>query len=490
MTVNKMHPFAPVEVLKIPPHSTEAEQCVIGSILLTNEAFDRVTDLINADSFYNREHQDIYRCITDMLTSNKHVDLITLSEFMESTNVADGGVFKYLGELSKNTPSVSQCRAYAEIIKERYALRQIAEVAHSLSDRVYNTEGKTALEMLADAEESNGKISALFQDTKADHSIGNALNATIDHIERRMKNPGLDGVSTGFKWLDRYTNGLKPSNLIILAARPAMGKTTFGLNILENHALAGGRPYLFSLEMSKEECTMKHISSLTGIDLERIQNPSGIEEKNSEGELEFTVEPLSDHDWARISGEMQKLKESNLHINDDAYQTVPKMRLALREYSRKVGKPTLIMVDYLQLVSDPKSSTRFDEISSISRQLKALCKEFKCPLIAVSQLSRKLEDRTDKRPQNADLRESGQIEQDANVIMFVFREEVYKKDDNKLKGLAEIIITKQRMGKIGTVDLGFQGNRSRFVELHESVEIPRKNLKKHQRPVKGLDLDD
>ena len=480
----------PLGKLKIPPHSMEAEQTVIGSVLLTNTAFDKVCSIVTADMFYNRAHIAIFDAITQMMSKNMAVDIITLSEHLETIDqLEEAGGFPYLGELANNTPSAANCDAYAKIVKERYALRQIIGVAHTIADAGYNPEGRTAQEILADAEQQNSLITATFQNTQIDYSVESALLATIDHIEKRMKSKGLDGIATGFKWLDRRLNGLKPSNLIIVAARPAMGKSTFVLNIIENHALQGGNVYSFHLEMSREECSMKHISSIANIDLERLQNPNGVYEKDSLGEKITVVEPLDDEAWAGISNSMAKLKNSNLFINDDSYQTIPKMRLALREYEKKHGKVTLVTVDYLQLMKDPTTKNRFDEISNISRDLKSLSKEFKCPVIAVSQLSRKVEDRVDKRPVIADLRESGQIEQDANVIIFAYRDEYYRPDEKGSKGFAEINVAKQRMGKTGVVDLQFQGHRSRFCDLMEGQKPPEKQQPaSKKRYAKGLDL--
>jgi replicative DNA helicase len=428
----------------------EAEQSVLGSMLIAPDSWDKVTDIIIETDFYNRSHQTIYRAIMRLLGSNQPVDLITVSDELENTDeLEQSGGFSYLGELAKNIPSAANVVAYANIIKERAITRELIGVSNEIAEVGYSPEGRGAAEILDLAESKVFEIAEKrTSKNEGPRNIESVLTKTIDRLEALVKNnKEITGVSSGFTDLDKKTSGLQSSDLIIVAARPSMGKTTFAMNLVENAMMMEEKPVLvFSLEMPSEQIMMRMLASLSRVDQTKIRTAQ-----------------LDDEDWARISNTMRMLKDKDtLYVDDSSALTPMELRSRARKLARERGGISMIMIDYLQLMHVPdKSDNRTLEIAEISRSLKALAKELEVPVIALSQLNRTLEQRADKRPVNSDLRESGSIEQDADLIMLIYRDEVYHENSQE-KGIAEIIIGKQRNGPIGTVRLTFQGQFSRF----------------------------
>ncbi len=440
-----------LESLKTPPHSLEAEQSVLGGLLLDNETWDRVAEKVVAQDFYTRSHRLIFETIGALIELGEPVDLITLSEALENDQkLDDAGGFVYLAEMMKNTPSAANIVAYAEIVRERAVTREMISVANEIAEAGYDTQGRTSADLLDFAETKVFQIAeARANKSEGPENIHSVLEKTVDRIEKLYQQPhdGVTGVSTGFADLDKMTAGLQSSDLIIVAARPSMGKTTFAMNLAENAAMTQDKPALiFSLEMPSEQLMMRMLASLGRIDQTKIRTGQ-----------------LDDEDWARLSSTMGILIEKGKMFIDDAAGLTPtEVRSRARRIARDHGGLSMIMIDYLQLMRAPQfSDNRTLEIAEISRSLKALAKELEVPVVALSQLNRSLEQRSDKRPVNSDLRESGSIEQDADLIMFIYRDEVYH-DDSEFKGMAEIIIGKQRNGPIGRVPLTFQGQFSRF----------------------------
>ncbi|WP_026957886.1 MULTISPECIES: replicative DNA helicase [Aliagarivorans] len=443
---------AQVEQLKVPPHSSEAEQAVLGGLMLDNNAWDGVAEKVVAQDFYQRPHQHIFNAMARLAEKGSPVDLVTVSEELErQEQLEDIGGFAYLGEIAKNTPSAANIRAYADIVRERAVTRELISVANEIADSCYEPQGRESAELLDFAESKVFKIAEARTNTsEGPQEVKSILSDTIDRIEELYKSPdsgGVTGVSSGFSDLDRMTAGLQPSDLIIVAARPSMGKTTFAMNLCEYAAMTQDKPVLiFSLEMPSEQIMMRMLASLGRIDQTKVRTGR-----------------LDDDDWARLSSTMGLMAEkSKMYIDDSSGLTPTEVRSRARRVAREHGGISMIMVDYLQLMQVPGlSENRTLEIAEISRSLKALAKELEVPVVALSQLNRSLEQRADKRPVNSDLRESGSIEQDADLIMFIYRDEVYH-EDSANKGMAEIIIGKQRNGPIGKVPLTFQGQFSRF----------------------------
>ncbi|MBU1555763.1 replicative DNA helicase [Rheinheimera muenzenbergensis] len=440
-----------VAAVKMPPHSIEAEQSVLGGLMLDNEAWDRVAEKVVEQDFYLRAHRFIFAAMSRLAEATQPIDIITVSEDLEANlQLDDVGGFAYLGEIAKNTPSAANILAYAEIVRERAVVRDMISVAHDIADAGYDTQGRTSAELLDFAETKVFKIAE--QRTNANEGpepINSILAKTIEKIDELFRSPhdGVTGVSTGYVDLDKMTNGMQPSDLIIVAARPSMGKTTFAMNLCEHAAITSDKPVLiFSLEMPSEQIMMRMLASLGRIDQTKVRT----------GQLE-------DEDWARLSSAIELLNtKGKMYIDDGSGLTPTEVRSRARRVAREHGGLSMIMVDYLQLMTVPGlSENRTLEIAEISRSLKALAKELKVPVVALSQLNRSLEQRADKRPVNSDLRESGSIEQDADLIMFIYRDEVYN-DDSPDKGTAEVIIGKQRNGPIGRVRLTFHGRYSRF----------------------------
>ncbi|WMY96874.1 MAG: replicative DNA helicase [Arsenophonus sp.] len=446
-----------MEGLKVPPYSLEAEQSVLGGLMLDNERWENISERLTNIDFFSRLHRIIFSEMQFLLEKNKPIDLITLSESLEQKGKLDEiGGFGYLAELAKNTPSVANINAYADIVRERAVVREMIAVANEISDAGYNSQGKSSEELLDLAE------SLVFQiaESRANKNDGpkgieKILSETVKKIEQLYQQPhdGVTGISTGYQDLDKKTAGLQNSDLIIVAARPSMGKTTFAMNLCEHAAMTEEKPVLiFSLEMPANQIMMRMLASLSRVDQTRIRTGQ-----------------LNDEDWARISSTMSILMEKrNVYIDDSSALTPTAVRSRARRIYRENGGLSLIMIDYLQLMRIPSMSEhRTLEIAEISRSLKSLAKELQIPVIALSQLNRGLEQRADKKPVNSDLRESGSIEQDADLIIFIYRDEVYN-NNSDLKGIAEIIIGKQRNGPIGTIRLTFNGQWSRFDNYAES----------------------
>lgn len=436
--------------LNTPPHSLEAEQAVLGSIIQSIDAWDKVAEVLIQEDFYNRSHRVIFTAITRLISKSSAADPITLKAELELHNELDDvGGFSYLVNLARNTPSSSNITAYANIVRERAVVRELIGAANDIADVSFNPQGRDSRELLDLAETKVFKIAE--KRTAANEgpiSVSTALQKTVGRIEELAKlKKAVTGVSTGYTDLDKKTSGLQPSDLIIVAARPSMGKTTFAMNLVENALLLEDKPVLvFSLEMPSEQIMMRMLASLSRVDQTSIRTAR-----------------LNDDDWGKIQSSMVMLKErDNLYIDDSSGLTPMEVRTRARKLAREKGGISMIMIDYLQLMRVPTlSENRTLEIAEISRSLKALAKELKCPVVALSQLNRGLEQRADKRPINSDLRESGAIEQDADLIMFIYRDEVYN-ENSDIKGVAEIIIGKQRNGPIGTTRLTFQGQFSRF----------------------------
>lgn len=439
--------------LKTPPQSIEAEQSVLGGLMLENQRWDDVAEIVSEQDFSSRPHRSIFSAMRSLVANQFPIDLITLAEHIE--NEGEGkldslGGFAYLAELSKNTPSAANIIAYAQIVRERAVIREMIKVANEITEAGYNPEGRTSDELLDLAESRIFQIAEQRGNKSGGpENISSILDRTVTKIEALFQRPhdGVTGVDTGYVDVNKKTAGLQPSDLIIIAARPSMGKTTFAMNICENVSLTNDKPVMiFSLEMPTEQLMMRSLASLSRVNQTSIRTGQ-----------------LDDEDWARLSGTMGLLLEKkNIYIDDSSGLTPMDVRSRARRLSREHGGLSLIMIDYLQLMRVPSlSDNRTLEIAEISRSLKALAKELNVPVIALSQLNRSLEQRADKRPVNSDLRESGSIEQDADLIMFIYRDEVYH-ENSDMKGLAEIIIGKQRNGPIGTVRLTFNGQWSRF----------------------------
>jgi replicative DNA helicase len=436
------------DTVKIPPHSIEAEQSVIGGVMLDNRAWDQIADRVREGDFYRHDHRLIYRVIAKLSGQNKPLDVLTVSESLRELNeLENAGGEIYLFELANNTPSAANVVAYADIVRERSVLRQLIAAAHEIADNAYNPLGRNSTELLDVAERHVFAITEQGARVGGPINIKEFLTKTMDKIDTlfHLKDP-ITGVSTGYHDLDEMTSGLQSSDLIIVAGRPSMGKTTFAMNIAEHVVIKSQAPVLvFSMEMPGESLVMRMLSSLCRIDQLRIRT----------GKLE-------DEDWPRISSTVSMLSEAPMFIDDTPALSPAEVRARARRVVKEHGKLGLIVIDYLQLMQVPgNNENRTAEISEISRSLKSLAKELKVPVIALSQLNRGLEQRADKRPIMSDLRESGAIEQDADLIMFIYRDEVYN-ENTPDKGTAEVIIAKQRNGPIGKIRLTFLGQYTCF----------------------------
>jgi len=437
--------------LKLPPHSIEAEQSVLGGLMLDNNAWDAVSEVLVDKDFYRQEHRLIFRMMFKLVENTSPLDVITLSEALSKTNELDAvGGLSYLGELAKNTPSVSNIKAYADIVRERSILRQLISVANEIAGDAFDTGGRSSTEILDDAERKVFQIAEERPNTVGPKEVNPLLTKAIERIDELYHSDNaITGLSTGYSDLDTMTAGLQPSDLIIIAGRPSMGKTTFAMNIVEHAVIQGDKPVIvFSMEMPGESLIMRMLSSLGRIDQTKIRTGQ-----------------LDDDDWPRLTSAVSLLKDKKLFIDDTPSLSPTDVRSRARRIAREHGQPALIMIDYLQLMQvKERSENRVGEISEISRSLKALAKELHVPVVSLSQLNRSLEQRPNKRPVMSDLRESGSIEQDADVIAFIYRDEVYN-EDSPDKGIAEIIIGKQRNGPIGTRRLAFIGKYTRFEDL-------------------------
>ena len=442
-----------LDSLKLPPHSVEAEQSVLGGLLLENEALDKIADILGSGDFYRHDHRLIYQHIGRLIEHNKPADIVTVAESLEnSAELSSIGGIAYLGALAQNTPTAANIRRYAEIVRERAVMRKLVEVGSGIAESAYSPQGRDAQQLLDEAEakifqiaEGGKRSSEGFVDIKV---LLPQVADRIDQLFQRDNASDVTGIPTGFSDLDSMTSGFQPGDLVIVAGRPSMGKTAFSLNIAENVALDSGLPVaVFSMEMAATQLAMRMIGSVGRLDQHRMRT----------GRLE-------DEDWVRLTTALGRLNDAPVFIDEGAGLSSFDVRARARRLHRQCGKLGLIVVDYLQLMSAPsgrQGENRATEISEISRSLKALAKELDVPVVALSQLNRSVEQRPDKRPVMSDLRESGAIEQDADLILFIYRDEVYNSDSPD-KGTAEIIIAKQRNGPIGRVRLTFLGENTRF----------------------------
>ena len=441
--------------MKLPPHSLEAEQAVLGGLLLENGAWDRIADQVGESDFYRQDHRQLLRAITRLIAENKPADVVTVAELLQSMGELDAvGGLPYLVSLTSNTPSAANIRRYAEIVRERAVLRKLVETATSIADSAYAPSGRSAGQLLDEAEakifeiaESGHRSNQGFQEIQP---LLKSAVERIDELYHRDNPSEVTGIPTGYTDIDRMTSGLQPGDLIIVAGRPSMGKTAFSLNIAEHVALDTGLPVaVFSMEMGAQQLVMRMIGSVGRLDQHKLR-----------------IGQLKDDDWQRLTYALGKLNDAPFFIDETPALNALELRARARRLMRQCGgKLGLVVVDYLQLMSSAsQGENRATEISEISRSLKALAKELNCPVIALSQLNRSLEQRPNKRPVMSDLRESGAIEQDADVIMFIYRDEVYNPESQD-KGKAEIIIGKQRNGPIGMVPLAFLGEHTRFENL-------------------------
>ncbi|WP_297186204.1 replicative DNA helicase [uncultured Porticoccus sp.] len=433
------------------PHSIEAEQAVLGGLMLSNSGFDAVASLISDKDFFASDHQLIFQTMGQLNAEQKPLDIITLSEALQNNRQLDQiGGSSYLVELSNNTPSSANINAYAQIVLERSIIRQLITAASDIVKKGYNPLGWDSNKLLAEAEKRLVAIIESRPNQGGFLSVNELLKEVVERIDQLFNSDAdITGLSTGFADLDEKTSGWQPSDLVIIAGRPSMGKTSFAMNMAEHAVLHQEKPVLvFSMEMPASQLIMRMMSSLGKIDQTKLRAGN-----------------LSEDDWPRLSSAASRLKDRPLFIDDTPGITPMELRNRIRQVTREHGQPGMVLVDYLQLMSGSVATeNRTNEISQISRELKNIAREFNCPVIALSQLSRNLENRPNKRPINSDLRESGAIEQDADVVVFIYRDEVYN-EESPDKGVAEIIIGKQRNGPIGTCKLTFLGKYTRFENL-------------------------
>ena len=445
--------------LRVPPHSVEAEQSVLGGLLLDNLAWDRAADLLTDGDFYRFEHRLIFAAISTLVSTSRPADVITVFEQLQSLGRADdSGGLAYLNALAQSVPSAANMRRYAEIVRERAVLRKLIAASDEIATQAFNPQGRGAGQILDEAET---KIFRIGEETSRQRqgfqSIDKLMVALLDRVNELHENGAEDvtGVRTGFYDLDRLTAGLQKGDLIVLAARPSMGKTAFALNMAEHVSVNEGLPVLvFSMEMGASQLALRLVGSLGRIDQQRLRTGK-----------------LAGDEWTRLAEAVDRLKQAQVFIDETPALTSAELRARARRMARQFGGTLgLIVIDYLQLMSGNSSSeeNRATEIGEISRGLKALAKELQCPVVALSQLNRSVESRNDKRPMMSDLRESGAIEQDADVIMFIYRDEYYNKETRE-PGVAELIIGKQRNGPVGTVKLTFLKPQTKFENLAAGV---------------------
>ncbi|MDH0341991.1 replicative DNA helicase [Chromobacterium haemolyticum] len=441
---------------RLPPQSIEAEQSVLGGLLLENDAWDTIADIVRAEDFYLSDHRLIFKSICRLIELSHPADVVTVSEALTSSgDIDEVGGLAYLATMAQNTPSAANIKRYAQIVREKSILRQLGLVATEISDSVFSPNGRDAAEMLDIAE---AKIFAIAEGSARNQQGGKdmpeLLKAVVEEIDERYQSDdpnGITGIATGFKDFNKMTRGLQPGDLIIVAGRPSMGKTSFAINIAEHVGVEEKLPVVvFSMEMPAKQLTYRMLSSIGRIDSTRLMT----------GQLE-------DDDWNKLTNATVRLSDAPIRIDDSSALTALEVRARARRFKRQSGgKLGLIVVDYIQLMASHNShgdQNRAGEVGEISRGLKNLAKELEVPVIALSQLSRKVEERSNKRPMMSDLRESGALEQDADVIVFLYRDEYYNAD-SEYKGLAEAIIGKHRSGPTGKVPLAFIGNHSRFAD--------------------------
>ena len=434
--------------IRVPPHSVEAEQAVLGGVLIDNDAWDRIAGILTSAHFYRNDHRTVFEAVSLLCDEGQTCDAVTVAERLDrSGQLESSGGLAYLAELAENTPSAANIVAYAEIVRERAVLRELIRISTEIADSAFRPQGRGALELLDDAERCIFEIAERGSAGRRESvAIKDVLSNVMERIDElsRQENP-ITGVPTGFSDLDQMTAGLQRGDLVIVAGRPSMGKTAFAMNIVEEAAIREKLSVIvFSMEMPAEQLTMRMLSSLGRIDQQRVRTGR-----------------LGHEDWPRLTSQVALLNDTNIFIVDDSALTPIDLHARCRRLKREHGID-LVVIDYLQLMYVPGTrENRATEISEISRSLKALAKELMVPVVACSQLNRRLEERQNKRPVMSDLRESGAIEQDADLILFIYRDEVYD-EESKDKGKAEIIIGKQRNGPIGKVDLAFLGQYARF----------------------------
>jgi replicative DNA helicase len=434
--------------LKVPPNSVEAEQSLLGGLMQDNAAWDKVADIVTAEDFYRKDHRLIFAAIAELSEDGHPGDVVTVSEFLGNRGqLSDAGGLEYLATLANETPGAANVRAYATILRERSTLRSLIQAGNEISGNAYTTDGRSATELVDEAERLVFEIAERGSRGRAGfRPLKKILPATVDRIDLLHQSGGdITGIPSGFNEFDRLTAGLQPGDLIIIAGRPSMGKTTLAVNIAENAAIGARVPTaIFSMEMPAEQLAFRMISSLGRVDQSHLRTGK-----------------FPDEDWSRINTAVQLMSDAPLYIDDTPALSPTEIRARARRLKREADLG-LIVLDYLQLMQVHGSKeNRATEISEISRSLKALAKELSLPIIALSQLNRSVEQRTDKRPVMSDLRESGAIEQDADLIIFIYREEVYQSDTNR-KGIADISIAKQRNGPIGDFPLTFVGRFTKF----------------------------
>ena len=451
---------ADVELIKLPPHSVEAEQSVLGGLLLNNAAWEKIADLVSESDFYRADHRLIYRHIIKLIDVVRPADAITVSESLESTKeLEEVGGLAYIGALAQNTPSAANIRRYAEIVRERSIMRKLAETATNIAELAYNPMGREADQLVDEAESRIFAISEEGARTRQGFvEMQPVLTEVVERIDLlyNRENPSdVTGVPSGFSDLDRMTSGFQPGDLVIVAGRPSMGKTALALNMAEHVALDAGLPVgIFSMEMAASQLAMRLLGAIGKLDQHKLRTGR-----------------LAEDDWRRLTDAVGRLSEAPIQIDETAALNALELRARARRLHRQYGQLGLIVVDYLQLMSAAShGENRATEISEISRSLKALAKELNVPVVALSQLNRSLEQRPNKRPVMSDLRESGAIEQDADLILFIYRDEVYNPDSPD-KGRAEVIIGKQRNGPIGSVMLTFQGEYTRFMNFADPARF-------------------
>lgn len=447
---------AQIDEIKLPPHSIEAEQSVLGGLLLESSALDKIADLITGEDFYRKEHRLIYQQIVRLSELAKAIDVITVAEALEiAGKLSEVGGLPYLGGLAQNVPSAANVRRYGEIVRERSIMRKLVAVGSDIAGSAYNPTGRDAAQLLDEAEKKVFEIAEAGSRGKQGFmSMPPLLTQVVEKIETlygRDNSSDVTGMATGFTDLDRMTSGLQPGDLVIVAGRPSMGKTAFSINIAENVALDSKLPVaIFSMEMGASQLATRMLGSVGKLNQHDLRTGK-----------------LQDDDWGRLTHALGRLNDAPIFIDESAALSALEIRARSRRLSRQHGQLGLIVVDYIQLMGSnagKASENRATEISEMSRSLKALAKELQVPVVALSQLNRSLEQRPNKRPVMSDLRESGAIEQDADLILFIYRDEVYNSDSPD-KGKAEIIIGKQRNGPIGKVELAFRGEYTRFDNL-------------------------